>query len=287
MIDLRCGDCVELMKDMPNKSIDVILTDPPYMYLKNQKLDRPFDENIFFNEVNRIVKDNGFVVLFGRGSSFYRWNTMLDNLGFKFKEEIIWSKKYTSTIFNPILRVHETISIYSKKGKLNAVRIPYIEMKEYDLDSIINDIKRIKTALNNTKSLDAILLYLEKKQINSKKNEKHKNSICGKGNDRDISAAILNFIDKGLKEKSIIEIPPEHYQSLHPTQKPVRLLERLLSIVSNKGELVLDCFMGSGSTGVACFNKDRDFIGFEIDEEYFNIAKDRIENAKKQISLFD
>lgn len=282
MIDLRQGDCLELMKDIPDKSIDCILTDPPYLYLKNQKLDRPFDEEKYFNEVNRILKDDGFIVLFGRGSSFYRWNTILDSLGFEFKEEIIWNKKYTSTIFNPIMRVHETVSLYSKNGKLNIIRVPYVEMKQNDINSIITDIKRIKSALNNTKSLDAILLYLKSGEINITKDKKYKHNLSGIGINRDRAVETFNVIEKGLKEKSIIEVNSEHFKSLHPTQKPVRLLERILNIVSNENDVVLDTFMGSGSTGVACLNINRNFIGFEIDEEYFGIAKERIEEAQNK-----
>src|SRR5690554_4357852 len=92
-IQLFNCDNLKLMSEMADNSVDVILTDPPYLYLKNQKLEREFDEQLFFSECKRILTKNGFIVLFGRGTSFYRWNTILDELSFTFKEEIIWNKR--------------------------------------------------------------------------------------------------------------------------------------------------------------------------------------------------
>ncbi|MDR0754158.1 MAG: hypothetical protein LBF04_02095 [Prevotellaceae bacterium] len=103
------GDCLDLIKQIPDSSIDSIITDPPYLYLKNQKLDRPFDEQQFFGEAKRVLKKDGFIVLFGRGTSFYRWNTRLADLGFTFKEEIIWNKVYNSSPLMAMSRVHETL----------------------------------------------------------------------------------------------------------------------------------------------------------------------------------
>ena len=98
-IQLYNEDNLELMKRLPNESIDVICIDPPYLYLKNQKLERPFDEQKFFSECKRLLTKNGFIVMFGRGISFYRWNGILDSLGFVFKEEIIWNKRRITSPF--------------------------------------------------------------------------------------------------------------------------------------------------------------------------------------------
>ncbi|WP_418988191.1 DNA methyltransferase [Bacteroides heparinolyticus] len=106
------------MKRIPDASVDCILTDPPYLYLKH-KLDRPFDERRLFGEFKRVLKPKGFVVLFGRGTSFYRWNTELSNLGFDFKEEIVWDKSFTSSPLLSLSRVHETISVHTLRGGAN------------------------------------------------------------------------------------------------------------------------------------------------------------------------
>src|SRR5574344_1628860 len=105
-------DCILGMQRIPDNSIDVVCTDPPYLYLKNQKLDRKFDEKTFFKQVKRVLKKDGFIILFGRGTSFYRWNTMLNELGFTFKEEIIWNKGYCTSPLMNLSRIHETISIH-------------------------------------------------------------------------------------------------------------------------------------------------------------------------------
>lgn len=145
-INLYNEDCLIGMKRIPDASVDCVLTDPPYLYLKNQKLDRSFDEQAFFAEVKRILKKDGFIVMFGRGTSFYRWNTILADLGFNFKEEIIWDKSYISSPLMAISRVHETVSIYTKgKGTINRCKVPYLEAKAHNIDSIIADIKRLCT----------------------------------------------------------------------------------------------------------------------------------------------
>lgn len=155
-------DCTIGLNRIDDNSVDVVCMDPPYLYLKNQKLDVPFDEEKLFNHVKRILKPSGFVVMFGRGESFYRRNTRLSCLGFTFKEEVIWDKRYSSSPLMNISRVHETISIFAKKnGKINKVKVPYLEMKKYDIDSIFQDIKRLKSILTNSKSLDAVNNFIK------------------------------------------------------------------------------------------------------------------------------
>lgn len=158
-------DCQEGIKRIPDASIDCILTDPPYLYLKGQKLERPFDERALFAEFKRVLKPAGFVVLFGRGTSFYRWNTILSELGFVFKEEIVWDKCYCSSPLMAISRVHETVSIHSRNGSINKVKVPYLEMKGHDIDAIKTDINRLLTTYSNTASLVAVKKYLESNQL--------------------------------------------------------------------------------------------------------------------------
>ena len=144
-------DNLEIMATLPDESIDVVCIDPPYLYLKNQKLERPFDEQRFFAECKRLLTKKGFIVMFGRGTSFYRWNTMLDGLGFVFKEEVIWDKSYVSSPLMPMSRIHETVSILTKKeGIINKVKIPYLEMKGNDIDSL-DLMKRVLLELIETK----------------------------------------------------------------------------------------------------------------------------------------
>ncbi|MGI5060559.1 site-specific DNA-methyltransferase [Treponema denticola] len=330
------GDCTLLLQNIPSESVDAIITDPPYLYLKNQKLDKPFNEEVFFNEAKRVLKKSGFIVMFGRGSAFYRWNTRLADLGFIFKEEIIWNKGMTTSPVLPLSRIHETISIFCKgTGKINKCRIPYLEMKGHDIGAIKQDIKRLLSVFSNDKSLEAVRTYLETSERNYEETISTKNNnmlfsqkvkggdraVCSIAcmkeglkeksiirNDRQLIATMtkneisvkknvlsgdracncMQSITAGFNEKSIIQQRREHYTMQHPTQKPVRLMERLMQLVTQEDDLVIDPFMGSGSTGLAALNLNRRFIGMELDDEYLGIAKARLENAikEKQQDLF-
>ena len=335
-IQLFNCDNLELMTNMEDESVDVILTDPPYLYLKHQKLEREFDEQLFFSECKRVLTKNGFIVMFGRGTSFYRWNTILDDLGFNFKEEIVWDKSHCTSPLMRLSRVHETVSIFTKgNGTINKVKVPYLEMKGHDLDSIITDIKRLKTTFKNTKSLDSVLKFLENNEmervdygkggvthqgvfkpdrcvsvmgcieggLNEKSIIRTDRTDCetftkfGVNADRrqtgDRCANAMQSISFGLNEKSIIKQVRDHYTAIHPTQKPVRLLERLLALVipedkNLKDVVVADFFGGSFSTMEAVYNMGMQGIACEIDKEYYELGKERIEKLPpRQTALFD
>ena len=349
-IQLYNADNLEVMATLADESIDVICIDPPYLYLKNQKLERPFDEPKFFAECKRLLTKKGFIVMFGRGTSFYRWNTILDGLGFVFKEEVIWDKSYVSSPLMPISRIHETISILTKKeGGINKVKVPYLEMKGHDIDSIVTDIKRMKSALKNTKSLNAVIEFLENNKVptdtpvrtdryncdtftkyntiatqnkqtgdrcvnviqsiqyglneksiikgniyeyNSleRKHNEENNVVANKGlQNGDRCVYVMSNISNGLNEKTIIKQVRDHYNTIHPTQKPVRLLERLLALVIPKDKprneiVVADFFAGSMSCMEAVHNMGMKGIATEIDQEYFEKGKQRIESL--QLTLF-
>ena len=334
-LQLYNADNLEVMATLPDESIDVICIDPPYLYLKNQKLERPFDEPKFFAECKRLLTKKGFIVLFGRGTSFYRWNTILDGLGFVFKEEVIWDKSYVSSPLMPMSRIHETISIFTKKeGGINKVKVPYLEMKGHDIDSIVTDIKRLKTTFKNTKSLNAVIEFLENNKVPTDKDNVISTSISSVVKTQDRCASVIAGIQNGLNEKSIIrgniyeynsverkhneennvvankglqngdrcvyvmsnmsngliektiiKQARDHYNTIHPTQKPVRLLERLLALVIPKDKprneiVVADFFAGSMSCMEAVHNMGMKGIATEIDEEYFEKGKQRIESLQ-------
>lgn len=388
------------MEQTAEGSIDVICIDPPYLYLKH-KLDIPFDEPLFFNECKRLLTKNGFIILFGRGASFYRWGAMLHELGFTFKEEIIWDKSQCSSPLMALSRVHETVSIWCKgKGSINKCKIPYLEMKGHDIDSICDDIKRMRSILKNTKSLNAVLHFLESSKrdtsdswganklsissvitkedrcvsvmrsvaegLNEKtiitnytSDRKHKNSTSvrlSKLTNIDRSAAVMSSMSEGLNEKSIIKqyldkgvtissekvdkVPDsvvemgkivngmseksiiytndhlmfiktyysqlldllqesgqttiyeelrDHYTAIHPTQKPVRLLERLLQLVIPKDKndvIVADWFGGSYSTMKAVHNMGLRGISTELQEDFHAPALEQLKEHCKQLNLF-
>lgn len=283
-IQLYNEDNLELMKRLPDESIDVICIDPPYLYLKNQKLERPFDEHKFFSECRRLLTKNGFIVMFGRGESFYRWNTILSDLKLTFKEEIIWDKSYTTSSMHAISRCHETIVIFGNSA-INNVRVPYLEIKQENTPGIIQDIKRIKSALNNTKELEALELFMTKKIVKFGDDKKRgfNTTIQGVSKEQCRSVKTMQSVVNGMKEKSIITVKRNHFDNIHPTQKPVRLLERLLALVIPESKpreeiVVADFFGGSMSCMEAVHNMGMKGIASEIDQEYFELGKKRIEN---------
>lgn len=290
-IQLHHADNLEIMKTLSDESIDVICIDPPYLYLKNQKLERVFDEQKFFSECKRLLTKKGFIVMFGRGTSFYRWNTILEDLKFTFKEEIVWDKTMNSIPAAPVLRTHELIIIFTKNnGKLNTdCRIPYLEAKKHNIDGVIQDIKRIKSAINSKEFNDIEHFLKNNKIIYTEK--KSQNFFKNSYGERSRGLATIRTIQNGMKEKTIMKQTRDHYTSIHPTQKPVRLLERLLNLTipKDKEEITIaDFFAGSMSTMEAVLNlqeqnPDKIFKGIatEIDEEYFNAGKERIENPRK------
>jgi len=306
------------------QQVDHILTDPPYLYIKTHDFDKEFDEQFFFENAKRLLPDNGFIALFGRGTSFYRWNTYLADLGFIFKEEIVWDKRYTTAPCIALSRLHETISIHTKKiGKIRRSKVPYVEQKQYDIESIVNDIKRIKSAINTEAGLNKVLAFLQGGElyifprgkerhhvtqqtgikdrdravgtINAIKNGINEKSIlyCEVNNGRtgtvvrkdfpakDRAVCTIEAIKEGMKEKSVIELKNDHYKQSHPAEKPIRLAERILALISDPGNTIYDPYMGSGSFGVACIRTGRKYIGSEIKPEYFDIACKRIEEAVK------
>jgi site-specific DNA-methyltransferase (adenine-specific) len=306
--------------------VDHILTDPPYLYIKTHDFDREWDEQLFFENAKRLLPDNGFIALFGRGTSFYRWNTRLADLGFVFKEEIVWDKRYTTAPCIALSRIHEAISIHTKKfGKMRRSKIPYIEQKQYDIESIINDIKRIKSAINTQTGLNEIIVFLQGEELyKHKRINRHLVTQQAGIKSPDRAAATINSISNGMNERSIIkhttggagivvrkdmpqvgrhihtiqsiyseikeksigELKNYHYKLSHPTEKPVRLAERILALISDSGDTIYDPFMGSGSFGVACVNTGRKYVGSEMKPEYFEIACKRIEKAVSENCLW-
>lgn len=247
-IDLRQGDCLELMKDIPDKSIDMILCDLPYGTTAC-KWDVVIPFEPLWEQYNRIIKDNGAIVLFGSEpfSSYLR----LSNIKM-FKYDWVW-QKHNSTGFQLAnvmpLKSHEIISVFSK-----GATYPRAKNKiTYFPQGVIENTKKRPARGNKGKYLT--------------------NSGC----------KCDEYIPKYSNyPKSIITFDRDK-NYLHPTQKPVALLEYLIKTYTNDGETVLDNCMGSGSTGVACINTNRNFIGIELDEKYFNIAKERIEKEKNKI----
>ncbi len=225
------GDCLEVMAGMGSGVIDMVLTDPPYGTTAC-KWDSIIPLGPMWEQLKRIIKPNGAVVLFGSEpfSSFLRCSN-IDG----YKYDWIWQKR-------PV-------------NFLNAKRQP------------LRKTERISVFGGQTYNPQGLIA---KTRVNKRSNSTETNGVHGLSNVSEFTnypTDVLEFIGE---------------RGLHPTQKPVALMEYLIKTYTNPGDTVFDFTMGSGTTGVACASLGRRFIGIEKEEKYFNIAKERIEQAHKK-----
>jgi len=237
MINLQQGDCLELMKGIPDGSIDMVLADLPYGTTAC-KWDSIIPFEPLWEQYKRIIKDNGAIVLFGSEP----FSTELRHSNLKmFRYDWIWQKTLASNFAmckRQPFKKHEIISVFYKKQPVYNPQMesgkPYTDTARKRTVGIHGDNVTTKKPINNNGT-------------------RYPSSVqkFSNGNNRNV----------------------------HPTQKPVALLEYLIKTYTNEGDTVLDNCIGSGSTGVACINTGRKFIGMEKEQKYFEIAKRRISEA--------
>ena len=251
MVDIKLiqGDCLEKMKDIPDGSIDAIITDPPYGTIAC-KWDAIIPLEPMWEQYRRIAKKNAAIVL--TASQPFTTALIASNLK-EFKYCWVWDKVKPSSGLHAKrqpLRQHEDIVVF---GTGNVKYNPQLEDAKERTDK--------PRAANNGEAFGGKVVLRQ----HSNGGKKYPRSVL----------AISNANQHGR---------------VHPTQKPVALMEYLIRTYTNEGETVLDNCMGSGTTGVACINTNRNFIGIELDEKYFKIAQDRINqavvNINKRDSLF-
>ena len=241
--ELHLGDCLEVMKSIPDGSIDLVLADPPYGTTAC-KWDSIIPLEPMWEQLKRIIKPNGAIVL----TASQPFTTALISSNLKcFCYSWIWDKQFGANFAQAKrqpLKVHEDVLVFSDSGKMPTY---YPEMTKRD--------KPIKKGKNVNES-GAIPLVANE-------------SYNGKVYDEKYPSSILEF---SCRDKE---------RGLHPTQKPVALMEYLIKTYTNEGETVIDFTAGSFTTGVACVNLNRRFIGIELDKDYFDIGVNRI---KERIS---
>lgn len=276
---------IELLK-IPDKSIDCVIIDPPYNLL-NHKLDRQFDRELIYKELYRVLKNNSFLVIFGAGLQLCKDIVMLDKIGFEVKEEVIWIKQKASNFLGNLPRRHESFYILSKGEKaINKCYVDFLDKKleELDLENIKATYDRIKSALKKDCNIellnkylnDGVLLYTEKRTI------KHKISDATTKRPKSFLSQVKSLKD-GTIENTCMFVNTEWYSYKHGTQKPLELMSRIVKLVSNENDIILDCFAGSGSTLLGAIKNDRNYIGIEIDKDYYDICCNRI---KEHAGLF-
>lgn len=278
------------MRDIMDSSIDAIITDPPFLYLKNNEIDIPFDEELFFKEAFRVLKPDGLLAVFGRGLSFYRWGCLLAGMGMKFKEEIIWDKGRVCSPLNAIGRRHETISVWTKRnGIIRRSYIPYKEETSRDLNMVIGDIKRLSAALGNPKELEELKEYISSKQLayrDKRKETKFSTTVKSQSiNDFSRCVGVMQSMTRGRLESDIIHVTKNSYKAIHPTEKPLNLMRRLIYLLSDSGGIILGPFAGSAITLIAAKLSDRHYMGFEINKRIYEIANERLCSYSNSIFL--
>ena len=243
-VNLLHGDCLELMKDIPDGSVDLVLCDLPYGATRC-KWDAVIEFGKLWEAYNRVVKENGAIVLFAAEpfASLLRMSNMKN-----YKYDWVWDK-------------------VKGTGFLNAKRQP---MRNHEL---------------------LCVFYRKQCTYNPQKTHGHAKKETYRG--AHLQTPVYGAMKKDYKYSSTERYPRSiqvfstdtQNSSLHPTQKPVALCEYMIRTYTNPGEVVLDNCMGSGTTGVACVNTGRRFIGIELDKQYFDIARDRIEKVRGVITI--
>jgi site-specific DNA-methyltransferase (adenine-specific) len=248
MIDLRLGDCLEILPDLPDKSVDAIITDLPYGTTAcSWDTVIPFEP--LWAQVKRLLKPRGVFVT--TASQPFTSILIMSNLDW-FKYELIWNRNYCGSPglakYRP-MPTHENICIFSQNGHIYNPQMrtgkPYKDIRS-----------NAGTKPSGT--------------------NEHKLGYRVHG----------PVVNNGTRyPQSIIDVQKHNEPGQHPTQKPVTLYEYLILTYTNPGDTVLDPCMGSGTTGVACIKTGRDFIGIELREDYFATLQRRIGVAQQQLTL--
>lgn len=254
-IDLRLGDCLEVMKTIKDNSIDAIITDIPYGTTAC-KWDSVIPFDLMWKQLNRIIKSNGAIVLFGSEpfSSALRMSNIKN-----YKYDWVWEKSMPSGMatakFMP-MKYHEIISVFVNSGKPTYNKI-----------------------MSERSEIGKVRLKNSGKILNGTNVGSHISKA-------EISGTYSEYSKTKVNPKSIIKIksvPNCNGTKLHPTQKPISLMEYLIKTYTNENETVLDFTMGSGTTMIACQNTKRNGIGIEQDEKYFKIAEQRIKQNEYKL----
>lgn len=249
-------DCLEGMKRIPDGSVDMILCDLPYGTTAC-KWDTIIPLEQLWEQYKRIIKDNGAIVLTAIEpfASVLRMNDIK-----KYKHEWIWNKELAGNFIqakNHPMRVHENVLVFSKS------KVKYFPIMTEKL----------------AKNIRPLIVTKQKSGIMGKVSKGEFKSSSGYEQKKLYPKTIITYNARSKELNST--------KRIHPTQKPVALFEYLIKTYTNKGDIVLDNCMGSGTTAIAAINTKRNFIGFELNKEYFEIAQNRIEERQSQISLFD
>jgi site-specific DNA-methyltransferase (adenine-specific) len=305
-VKLLHGDCLELMKEIPDGSVDMILCDLPYGTMKGAGLDgwdwtktawdQRLNTDVLFANYERILRENGMIILFSQ-EPYTSELRKLNHLNIDFAYPLVWKKD------------HFANALISKKAPVSYFEDLSVFYKKYDFQNL-NPLRKYSADLMKWlgASKKQIVDAIGQKADHFFRVESTQYKLCTQSTYDDLIQTLHIDTWEGFKTyadlaavnskfQRVFNLPDgqkfignvleyrKDYQGLHPTQKPVALLEHLVKTYTNPGDLVLDNCMGSGSTGVACVNTGRRFIGMELDQGYFDIAVNRITEAEKAVTV--
>lgn len=246
---LKCGDCLELMKDIPDRSVELILCDLPYNTTECE-WDKMIDLDLLWDQYRRIITSCGAIVLFG--AQPFSSKLIMSNLEW-FKYDLVWEKNRPTNFAharNKFMKKHEDILVFSPGTTVHASqsanRMTYNPQGVYDI---------------------------EPKKVTKRASEKTDAFFADRPGHREFVRKQSGF------PHSILRFSTDQL-GLHPTAKPIELMRYLIRTYSHEGELVLDNTMGSGTTGVAAIMENRRFVGIEMDETYFKMSVERCSEAQ-------
>ena len=243
-LSLLKGDCLKIMEEVPNKSVNMVLCDLPYGTTDKNQWDKTLDLDVLFKHYDRIITDNGIILLYAQQPFA---SDLINAYRKYFRYEIIWEKTKPVGFFNAKkmpLRSHENILVFYKK------------LPKYN--------PTLKDCNKKVKRPDESGVY------GTRRSRSNEYTMTKTGYPRTV-----------LKYTNVFN------PQLHPTQKNVELNEFLINLFTDEGDLVVDNTMGSCSTGIACLNTNRRFLGMELNDEYFKIASERVEKKIKEKDLKD
>ena len=301
------GDCLIETDNIKDGSVDLILTDLPYGTVTNiassdavkhgmqnkTNWDNIIDTNKIMSIANRILRKNGKMVLFAQQPFTTELiSKQIPNLPFNYS--MIWKKDHFANSLiakKAPLNYYEDVLVFSKTHDFEGIHPlrPYFKMvlefiglnKKSVVESIGQSADHCFRIDSSQFSLCTEKTYNKLIEIYGIDKMQGFRTFESISNESDGLTSTFNLWEGGKFKSNILEYKKD-YDGLHPTQKPILLLEDLIKTFSNENDLVVDLTMGSGSTGVACKNTNRNFIGIEMDENYFNIAKERIDNHNTQ-----
>ena len=289
--EILLGDCFELMKDIPNGSIDAVITDPPYTDGKINVLDghilqTQININEFTKQVYRVLKPNSFYACFGQMPTILAWyNSAIEN-GFKFRIDIVWCKKKGGQGGNLALKKnHELIYIFSKgspnyfktTGLFSDVSQAQVEYNLKDIETIFRHLSYYK-GISEGKKIQDFTITADSNDDYFTTQGGFKKKMKGKVfgiNDLSFNS-VWAFSTHNNKHRN-----QQTGQIKHPTVKSIPLMERLIELLSDNNELILDPFSGSGTTAIACLNTNRQFIVMEKEQKYYDIILKRVADFNK------